>query len=126
MVGGGAVGIEMAAELKLVKPELKVTLVHSRDKLLSSEDLSDECKDRALELVKEAGVDVLLGHRLQKSDKVEAMDGVPRYDLTFTNSHHMIASEVIMAVSQPVSTATYLPESALDADNLVKINTKYV
>ncbi|KAJ2965774.1 hypothetical protein NQ176_g10456 [Zarea fungicola] len=34
----------------------------------------------------------------------------------------MAASDVIMAVSQPVPTTTYMPSSALDKDGLVKIN----
>lgn len=128
VVGGGAVGIEMAAELKLVKPDVAVTLVHSRDQLLSSEGLSDECKEKALELLREAGVEVLMNHRLQTSTKADTTDGVPKLDLKFTNGHEMVASEVIMAVSKPTSTATtYLPASALEEEEgLVKINPKYV
>ena len=34
-IGGGAVGIELAAELKMTLPDVKVILVHSRDHLLS-------------------------------------------------------------------------------------------
>ncbi|EGX90281.1 pyridine nucleotide-disulfide oxidoreductase AMID-like, putative [Cordyceps militaris CM01] len=122
VVGGGAVGIEMAAELKLVHPCVDVTLVHSRDKLLSSEALSDECKDTALDLLRESGVNVLMSHRLSKSDRVETMDGSTKYEIEFSNGHKMAASEVIMAVSQPASTATYMPATALDENNLVKIN----
>lgn len=57
VVGGGAVGIEMAAELKLTMPQINVVLAHSRDKLLSSEGLSDECKEVSLELLKDADVE---------------------------------------------------------------------
>lgn len=127
VVGGGAVGIEMAAELKLVCPSINVTLAHSRDKLLSSEGLSDECKDISLELMREAGVDVLLNHRLTKTSKAETLDGSVKYDLEFENGHRMSASEVIMAVSQPTATTSaYLPASALTAEGLVKINSKYI
>ncbi|KAK8929948.1 hypothetical protein H634G_01472 [Metarhizium anisopliae BRIP 53293] len=123
VVGGGAVGIEMAAELKLVKPDVKVTLIHSRDKLLSSENLSDECKDKALELLKEAGVDVLMSHRLASTTKAETANGPPKYEIEFTNGHKMAASVVIMAVSKSKSTATYLPSSAIDGDGYVKIES---
>ncbi|RFU79864.1 hypothetical protein TARUN_2353 [Trichoderma arundinaceum] len=123
VVGGGACGIEMAAELKLVKPHLKVTLVHSRDKLLSSEPLPDECKDKSLELVKESGVEVLLNHRLAGSTKVESSDGSSRYEIEFTNGHKMVASTVIMALSKSISTASYLPSSATDSEGLVKISS---
>ncbi|KAM3526777.1 hypothetical protein NHJ13051_003303, partial [Beauveria bassiana] len=122
VVGGGAVGIEMAGELKVVHPGIDVTLVHSRDKLLSSEGLSDECKDTTLALLREAGVKVLLNHRLSKSTRVETTDGSTKYDVEFTNGHKMTASEIIMAVSQPTSTATYMPTTALDENQLVKIN----
>lgn len=125
VVGGGAVGIEMAAELKLVHPRIEVTLVHSRDKLLSAEALSDECKDTALELLRESGVNVLMNHRLNKSVREDTTDGSIKYQLEFANGHKMAASDVIMAVSQPVSTATYMPTTALDENNLVKIRPKY-
>lgn len=124
VVGGGAVGIEMAAELKMVKPHLKVTLIHSRDKLLSSEGLPDETKDVALQLLREAGVEVLMSHRLAANNKVETTDGSEKYEIEFTNGHKMFASEVIMAISRSVPTSTYLPTSALDADGLVKIKPK--
>lgn len=126
VVGGGAVGIEMAAELKLVEPNVKVFLIHSREKLLSSENLSDECKDKALELLKESGVEVLLNHRLATTTKAETTDGSSKYELEFTNGHKMAASEVIMAVSKSKSTATYLPSSALDEEGYVKIEKKLV
>lgn len=126
VVGGGAVGIEMAAELKMVKPNVKVVLVHSRDKLLSAEALSDECKDKALELLRETGVDVLMNHRLAASQKVDTADGSSKYELTFTNGHKMVASEVIMALSQSRTTSTYLPSSATDEEGFVKIQPRFV
>lgn len=124
IVGGGAVGIEMAAELKLVRPEIKVTLAHSRDKLLSSEGLPDECKDKALELLQEAGVETLMNHRLATTTKVETTDGSVKYDLEFTNGHKMAASDVVMAISKSVPSTTYLPSSALNEEGYVKIQPK--
>jgi NADH dehydrogenase FAD-containing subunit len=121
VVGGGAVGIEMAAELKFVKPDVKVTLVHSRDKLLSSEGLPDECKDVALELLKEGGVEVLMNHRLASTKKVETMDGSSKYEVEFTNGSKIVASKVILAMSKSVPTTSYLPAEALDEEGRVKI-----
>jgi len=34
IVGGGAVGVQMATDLKEVYPEKDVTLIHSRDRLM--------------------------------------------------------------------------------------------
>lgn len=124
VVGGGAVGIEMAAELKLVKPDTQVTLVHSREKLLSSEDLSDECKDKALELLKEAGVEVLMEHRLAASRKIETTDGSTQFEVEFTNGKKISASQVVMAVSRSEPTTSYLPQSALNEEGYVKIQPK--
>lgn len=124
VVGGGAVGIEMAAELKMVKPHVKVTLVHSRDKLLSSEGLPDKTKDVALELLLESGVEVLMSHRLASTKKVETLDGSDKLEIEFTNGHKMFASEVIMAISKSVPTSRYLPAAALDEEGYVKIKPK--
>lgn len=126
VVGGGAVGVEMAAELKLSQPNVRVTLVHSRDKLLSSEGLSDECKDRALELLKEAQVDVLMDHRVAETVEVQTNDGEVCYELRFTNGSKLLASKVIEAISKSVPSASYLPKSALDEEGYVKISAKYV
>ncbi|KAF4121629.1 NADPH-dependent 2,4-dienoyl-CoA reductase, sulfur reductase, or a related oxidoreductase, partial [Geosmithia morbida] len=120
VVGGGAVGIEMAAELKLVKPDVDVTLAHSRDKLLSSEGLSDECKDTAADLLREGGVSVLTGHRLASKTEVADADGV-RYQLEFTNGHTMPASQVIMAMSNSVPATEHLPADVLDPEGYVRI-----
>ncbi|CAM1509361.1 Fc.00g031000.m01.CDS01 [Cosmosporella sp. VM-42] len=121
VVGGGAVGIEMAAELKMVKPQTKVTLVHSRDKLLSSEGLPDETKDVALELLKEGGVEVLLNHRLATTTQLETTDGSNKQEIEFTNGHKLIASEVVMAISRSIPTTSYLPHKAIDPEGYVYI-----
>ncbi|KAJ3479138.1 hypothetical protein NLG97_g8399 [Lecanicillium saksenae] len=117
VVGGGAVGIEMAAELKLTNPHVKVTLAHSRDQLLSSEGLSDECKDVSLELLKEAGVEVLLNHRLESHAPVESENDESQYRAKFTNGHTMDASAVIVGVSQSVpATDLMLPAEIPNAE----------
>ncbi|KAK3939180.1 hypothetical protein QBC46DRAFT_388427 [Diplogelasinospora grovesii] len=125
VVGGGAVGIEMAAELKLVQPQLKVTLVHSRDKLLSSEPLPDETKDKALELLRETEVDVLMEHRLDRTEDMKDDDHHPsgkgHLKLHFTNGHTMLADHVVWAISKSVPTTSYLPTETLDEEGYVKI-----
>lgn len=121
IVGGGAVGIEMAAELKLVKPDVNVTLAHSRDQLLSSEGLKDDCKHIALELLREAGVNVLMSHRLATANKLESTDGVTRYEAEFTNGHKIVVNDVVMAISRSEPSTSYLPKEALDEEGYVKI-----
>ncbi|KAI0099621.1 hypothetical protein GGR51DRAFT_392069 [Nemania sp. FL0031] len=121
VVGGGAVGIEMAAELKYTKPSVQVTLAHSRDKLLSAEPLPDMVKDCAFELAEQAGVEVLLNHRLASSTPTKNADGSLLYEVEFTNGHKMVASEVITAISNSIPASGYLPAAALDSDGYVNV-----
>ncbi|KAI0396938.1 FAD/NAD(P)-binding domain-containing protein [Xylariaceae sp. FL0594] len=121
VVGGGAVGIEMAAELKHIRPDVRVTLAHSRPKLLSAEPLPDKVKDCALELTEQGGVEVLLNHRLTSSTPIHHADGSVTYAVEFANGHTMECSEVITAISSPIPSTTYLPPSALDEDGYVNV-----
>ncbi|KAK3346166.1 pyridine nucleotide-disulfide oxidoreductase-like protein [Lasiosphaeria hispida] len=121
VVGGGAVGVEMASELKLVHPHLKVTLVHSRDKLLSAEPLPDNVGERALELLREGGVDVLLPHRLDRAEEIKDESGNVGVRVHFANGDSMLADQVIMAVSKSVPTTTFLPKDVLDEQGYVRI-----
>ncbi|KAF7554359.1 hypothetical protein G7Z17_g2963 [Cylindrodendrum hubeiense] len=61
IVGGGAVGVQMATDLKEIYPEKSVTLVHSRDRLmpLYHPKMDQIIRDRFTEL----GVNVLTGTR---------------------------------------------------------------
>ncbi|KAK7744350.1 hypothetical protein SLS62_010204 [Diatrype stigma] len=128
VVGGGAVGIEMAAELKVSQPHVNVTLAHSRDKLLSSEPLPDAAKECARDLAAESGVEVLLNHRLASakpktrggSGEGEG-EGPYEYDVEFENGHRMVASEVITAISRSVPSTVFLPREALSADGYVNV-----
>ncbi|ORY68444.1 uncharacterized protein BCR38DRAFT_335089 [Pseudomassariella vexata] len=121
VVGGGAVGIEMAAELKVFQPQVKVTLAHSRDKLLSAEPLPDNVKECAINLVRDAGVEVLMSHRLVSSTPIKNEHGADAFDVVFQNGHKMVASVVIMAISKSVPSTDYLPKEALNEEALVNI-----
>ncbi|KAI0481359.1 FAD/NAD(P)-binding domain-containing protein [Xylariaceae sp. FL0804] len=139
VVGGGAVGIEMAAELKHAHPGVRVTLAHSRGRLLSAEPLPDTVKDCALELTREAGVEVLLDHRLadckkvvvardhnddkddDKNDKSGGGGAEETYEVTFENGRTMRASQVVMAMSKSVPSTGFLPAAALSPEGLVRV-----
>jgi thioredoxin reductase len=116
----------MAAELKLVQPHLTVTLVHSRDKLLSSEPLPEEVKDRSLELLREAEVDVLMSTRLDRTEETTDASGAKCLRVHFTNGHTMLADQVSLAVSRSIPSTTFLPADVLDEEGYVKIQAEYV
>ncbi|KAL2072019.1 hypothetical protein VTL71DRAFT_11362 [Oculimacula yallundae] len=122
VIGGGAVGVEMAAEVKMVNPTQTVTLIHSRDKLLSSEPLPDEFKERSAEVLREGEVELITNERVIENIEVESLDGNPRYRVTLSSGKQLFAGKVIFAVSKSVPTTTFMPESTLDADGFVKIH----
>jgi NADH dehydrogenase FAD-containing subunit len=121
--GVGAVGIEIAAELKMLYPHLKVTLIHSRQRILSSEDLSDEFKDLALDLVHEAGVETILGARVKETIKNSDSDSTS-YEVILSDGRRVQAGFVINAISKFHPTATYLPSTAVDEEGYVKIESR--
>ncbi|OJD11676.1 hypothetical protein AJ78_07601 [Emergomyces pasteurianus Ep9510] len=124
VIGGGAVGIEMAGELKLVQPDLKVTLIHSRSKLLSSEPLPDEFGDRALELLHDGGVETILGSRVLDTVPTQAKGiTTPSYTLTLGDGRTVKAGYVINAISKYSPTTSYLPSTVLDKEGYVKVNS---
>lgn len=113
----------MAAELKVTQPDLKVTLVHSRSKLLSAEPLPDELRDCAMGLVLDAGVETITNARVV--DIREDHEG--HYRLSLSNGSEIVAPMVINAISKFVPTGSqYLPREALDGDGYVKIKPWYI
>ena len=112
----------MAAELKATQPHVKVTLAHSRDKLLSAEPLPDSAKECTGDLVVESGVELLLNHRVASSKPVkDEATGREVYEVEFENGHRMIASQVLMAISRSVPSTDFLPPAALSDKGLVNV-----
>ncbi|XP_054238497.1 ferroptosis suppressor protein 1 [Indicator indicator] len=69
VVGGGAAGVEMAAEIKTEYPAKEVTLVHSKLALADAE-LLDSVRQEVKEILLRKGVHLLLG---EKVDSVESL-----------------------------------------------------
>lgn len=61
IVGGGAVGVQMAGDIKSVYPEKRVVLIHSRDQLLQS--FGSKLHEYVLPVLSRMGVEVLLNER---------------------------------------------------------------
>jgi NADH dehydrogenase FAD-containing subunit len=77
VVGGGAVGVEVAGELRVAFPKLSVTLVNSGSTLLTEEAMPAKMKALTLSEAKRAGVKVVLGARVVEGDaELAAKEGV--------------------------------------------------
>lgn len=111
----------MAAETKLIHPIQEVTLIHSRDQLVSSEPLPSEFKDRVLQTLQEEGVKVVLGKRVVDTQAIEH-DGRVVKKVTLSDGSIMYASIVIDAVSRGVPSTSFLPQYALDVEGYVQVD----
>ncbi|RAL08235.1 NAD(P)/FAD-dependent oxidoreductase [Aspergillus homomorphus CBS 101889] len=117
IIGGGAVGIEMAAEIKHRYPTKQVTLIHSRSSLLSSEPVSPEFRDQVLEVVKHGGVNVILENRVLSA--IEGLSTVKTIRLQ--TGSQLTADEVIWATSSAAPVTEFLPKEALDERGFVNV-----
>lgn len=119
----GAVGVEMAAELKILVPQQKVTLIHSRKRLLSSEPLPDDFAERVETILREVGVEVILKHRVVDTTAVN-VDGERRtWRLTLSDGQQLTTGHVLSAISKSIPTSTYLTPNALTDDGYVKVHS---
>lgn len=119
----GAVGVEMAAELKILVPQQKVTLIHSRKRLLSSEPLPDDFAERVETTLREVGVEVILKQRVVDTTAV-GVDGERRtWRLTLSDGQQLTTGHVLSAISRSIPTSTYLSPDALTDDGYVKVHS---
>ncbi|KAI4874278.1 hypothetical protein NFI96_028464, partial [Prochilodus magdalenae] len=70
VVGGGATGTEMAAEIRTEYPTKKVILIHSRDALADPE-LLPCVREQAKKVLQEKGVELLLGQKVSNLNELE-------------------------------------------------------
>ncbi|KFY18694.1 hypothetical protein V493_08406 [Pseudogymnoascus sp. VKM F-4281 (FW-2241)] len=120
IVGGGAVGVEMSAELKLCFPDKSIKLIHSHTHVLSGEPLPDKFKDVALDLLNEQGVETILSERVVSSTPDSPTD--TGFTVHLKSGKTLRAGKVIWAISRPIPTSTYAPASALDHEGFIAVN----
>ncbi|KAG9275283.1 apoptosis-inducing factor 2 [Astyanax mexicanus] len=70
VVGGGATGLEMAAEIRTEYPNKKVILIHSRETLADPE-LLPSVREQAKQVLLEKGVELLLGQKVSNLNELE-------------------------------------------------------
>jgi apoptosis-inducing factor 2 len=111
VLGGGASGCELCAEIKLNYPLKSVTLVHSQPSLLNA--YSRHTRNRLLNRLRGLGVVVVLGRR-------------GNCEFPFINGVHNIAGIptdlTINAVCKPKPNSNFLPQSSLNLEGYVKVD----
>ncbi|GAB9474822.1 Pyridine nucleotide-disulfide oxidoreductase [Globisporangium polare] len=66
VVGGGAVGCEVAGDIASKYPNKNVTIVEAGSKLVAGANLRDKFRDKLMNSMKELNINVVLGERLTK------------------------------------------------------------
>lgn len=102
----------------MVQPDTRVILIHSRNQLLSSEPLPEDFKIQTLTLLQEAGVETVMGKRVQRTIQDKASR---RQTLLLNDGSQLTVSEVMNAVSGPKPTTSYLPSVALNSNGEVNV-----
>lgn len=113
MCSQGAVGVEFAGKIQTHYAGTPVTLIHSRDQLLSNEPLPEEFKLKALELLQQEGV------------KVEELPDGTHY-VRFNDGGRLHTAMVIMATASSTPASQFLPCSVLSNTGTVNVDSKYV
>ena len=118
IVGGGAVGVEVAGELATYCPDKRITLIASTDRLLSR--MSEKFSTAALNILKSKNVDVILNDRIDlknvenfKTTKLKTQNGKEiEFDAYFVCIGGKPCTEIVKQS---------FPEW-VDADGFVKVN----
>lgn len=121
MCSQGAVGVEFAGKIQTHYAGTPVTLIHSRDQLLSNEPLPEEFKLKALKLLQQEGVKVILNQRV----KVEEPPDGTHY-VRFNDGGRLHTAMVIMATASSTPASQFLPCSVLSNTGTVNVDSKYV
>ncbi|KAK9781216.1 putative FAD/NAD(P)-binding domain-containing protein [Seiridium cardinale] len=96
VVGAGAVGVELASDIKDIYPDKSVTLIHSRSQLLSQ--FGKKLHDYVMHTLEESGIRVLLNERPRLS--VNSGSLAKNQTLTFSDGHEESFDLVISSTGQ--------------------------
>lgn len=114
-------GVEFAAEIKTSFPDVDVFLVQSRKSLLSAEPLPETFKTKTATLLKEIGVNLLLGCRVV-SEVVDSEDKTQfKTKLALSNGMELGADKVVYTNSPHSACTSFLPPKALDEHGYIKV-----
>lgn len=117
VIGAGAVGVEFAGEIKTHYPGVKVTLIHSRDQVLSSEPLPSDVKDKVKDILEEEGVEVITGNRASITEQANG-----EFEVKLANGRVLTADFVIDSTTKGEPTTGVLPDACLNSDKEIEVN----
>ncbi|KAK9819023.1 hypothetical protein WJX74_006154 [Apatococcus lobatus] len=115
IVGGGAVGVEVAGEIASVLPDKQITLVHSKSQLLV--DDKPRMSNNAVHWLKKHNVKLIL------DDKLDGSQQGPHY--TTEKGVQIQADIVYWTVGLIPSTAFLKSENILDGKGFIKVDMHF-
>ncbi|KAB5584864.1 putative AMID-like mitochondrial oxidoreductase [Coniochaeta sp. 2T2.1] len=126
LVGGGAVGVEMAADIKSYFPEKRVMLVHSRGQLLPR--FGKRLHEHVLKVLTELGVDVRLGERptVEKKDN-NGVDAAGQSTLRFKDGTEEDFDLVVPCTGQRANVdiiQSFIPDAISNTTGEIKVDDK--
>ncbi|KAI0536849.1 hypothetical protein GGR58DRAFT_375744 [Xylaria digitata] len=124
VIGGGAVGVQMATDLKEIYPEKEITLIHSRDQLmpLYHKNLSEIIKARCQEL----GINLVLGSRVNIPEDEFQNDSKGPIAISLQNGNTLQADAVILATGQTPNTQFFSTLPASSEDSLINPTNGFI
>ncbi|KAI1741961.1 FAD/NAD(P)-binding domain-containing protein [Xylaria scruposa] len=126
IIGGGAVGVQMATDLKEIYPDKEVTLIHSRNQLMPvyHEKLDEIIKARFQEL----GIKLVLGSRVNMPEGDFQQDNVSGKPITLSlqNGSTLQADVVIPATGQTPNTQFLSTLPASSEDSLINPTNGFI
>lgn len=110
IIGGGLVGIELAAEIIGKYPGKGITLVHSRERLIPRSHKTSQ--EYAHNFLRRRGVRIISGEKIVRSEK----------KVFFTDSGREIEAEIAFRCTGITPNSSFLPESWLNDKKQAKVN----
>lgn len=121
LIGGGAVGVQMATDIKELYPEKTVTLVHSRRNVMNKFD--SKLHNIIAERCKELGIQLRTGSRVKVPQGGYPTDG-SKFDVELEDGSKIPADFAIIATGQTPNSAVLrdLSPESIGKDDFIKVS----
>jgi len=126
IVGGGAVGLEMAGELRNEFPECELTVVNSREYLISNR-LAKNFQDRLMTTLEKLKINLLLSDKVNNMDELELNKHKPGQTATTTEGKTIEVDMIISCVGNKLQT-DFLQETlgtAISDNGVISVDEQF-